>query len=131
MRPYTPYNGLERARIELGQFSPFINPFEVTGDQVPMTTPSPSVQAAAGPMSAVKPILVLAGLAMTGLSAATAYVGVSYGMDKTKKDLQRAIGWTVGVAGVLSGLVRLAGTAAVLFMPTPAPSAPMVMAGRR
>jgi len=51
-------------------------------------------------------------------------------MDKSKKDLQRAIGWTVGVAGVLSGLVRLAGTTAALLIPAPT-SAPMVMAGRR
>lgn len=131
MRPFTPYNRtIERARIGLGQFSPFINPFEVTGDQTPTTTPSPSVQAGPGPISSVKPILVLGGLAMTALSAATAYVGVSYGMDKSKKDLQRAIGWTVGVVGALSGLVRLGGTAAVLFMPEDLPR-PMVMAGRR
>jgi len=130
MRPFTPYNRtIEPARIGLGQFSPFINPFEVTGDQTPTTTPSPSVQAA-GPASAIKPIVVLTGLMLTGLSAATAYVGMSYGMDKSKKDLQRAIGWTVGVAGVLTGLVRLAGTTAALLIPAPT-SAPMVMAGRR
>jgi hypothetical protein len=131
MRPYTPYNRtIEAARIGLGQFSPFINPFEVTGEQVPRTTPSPSGQTAAGPGSSIKPILVLGGLAMAGLSAATAYVGVSYGMDKTKKDLQRAIGWTVGVVGALSGLARLIGTAAVLLIPTDLPG-PTVMAGRR
>lgn len=130
MRPFTPYNRtIERARIGLGQFSPFINPFEVTGDQTPTTAPSPSMQAA-GPGSAIKPIVVLTGLMLTGLSAATAYVGVSYGMDKSKKDLQRAIGWTVGVAGVLSGLVRLAGTAIAMFVPAPT-SGPTVMAGRR
>lgn len=129
MNPFTPYNRtLEPARIGLGQFSPFINPFEVTGDQAPKTTPPPTGPGA-GPVASLKPVIVLTGLALTALSAATAYVGVSYGMDKTKKDLKRAIGWTVGVAGVLSGLVRLAGTAAVLLVPAPA-STPMTMAGR-
>lgn len=132
MRPYTPYNRMiGQARIELGQFSPFINPFEVTGDQAPMTTPpAPSGSAIVGPAASLKPVMVLTGLAMAGLSAATAYVGVAYGMDKTKKDLQRAIGWTVGVAGALTGLVRLAATTALMFMPMPV-SGPTVMAGRR
>lgn len=120
MIPYKPFT---RARIELGQFSPFINPMEVTGDQTPMTPPASTAPAAP---KDIKPILVLTGLAMTGLSAATAYVGISYGMEKNKSDLKRAVGWTVGVLGALSGVVRLIGTAAVLFMSTPAP-----MAGRR
>jgi hypothetical protein len=132
MRPYTPYNrAIEPARIGLGQFSPFINPFEVTGDQAPTTASRPpSGSAIVGPGPSIKPAMVLGGLAMAGLSAATAYVGVSYGMDKTKKKLQRAVGWTVGVAGALAGIVRLAATTAILFMPAPT-SAPTVMAGRR
>lgn len=65
---------------------------------------------------------------MAALSAATAYVGMSYGMDKGKKDLQRAVGWTVGVVGALSGLARLATTTAVIFMDVPEPS--RVLAGR-
>lgn len=131
MRPFTPYNRtIDQARIGLGQFSPFINPFEVTGDQSPMTTPAPTGPGGSIPSGSLKPIVVLTGLALTGLSAATAYVGISYGMDKTKKDLKRALGWTVGVAGVLSGLVRLAGTAAVLFV-SPRQSVPVTMAGRR
>lgn len=132
MRPYTPVpRRIEQARIGLGQFSSFINPFEVTGDQVPTTTPPvPSGSPIMGPAPSFKPVLILSGLAMAGLSAATAYVGIAYGMDKTKKDLQRAIGWTVGVAGALAGLVRLAGTTALLFIPTPT-SGPTIMAGRR
>lgn len=105
------------ARIGLGQFSPFINPFEVTGESSPVTPPAPT-PSTKGPESAVKTAMVLGGLAMAGLSAATAYVGISYGMDKGKKDLQRALGWTVGVIGALSGLVRLVGTTALLLVPS-------------
>jgi hypothetical protein len=102
----------------LGQFSPFINPFEVTGEAAPTTPPAPTV-AAKGPEDVVKSVKVLTNLALTGLSAATAYVGISYGLDKGKKDLQRALGWTVGVVGALSSLVRLARTTALLFVPVP------------
>lgn len=112
------YRPIATARIGLGQFSPFINPFEVTGETAPTTPPSPSTPSRKGPEEVVKTTIVLTKLALTGLSAATAYVGISYGMDDGKKDLQRAIGWTVGVIGALSGLVRLASTTAILFVPT-------------
>jgi hypothetical protein len=117
-----PFKPFLRARIELGQFSPFVNPMEITGDQTPTTPPSPST----GLKNPVKPVLVLTGLALTGISAATAYVGISYGMEKGRSDIKRALGWTVGVLGALSGLVRLVGTGAMLFMPEPG-----TMAGRR
>lgn len=117
------YRPIEQARITLGQFSPFIDPAGVTGLTTPTTPPS------AAPAGPLKTTIVLAGMAMTALSAATAYVGVSYGMDKGKKNLQRAIGWTVGVVGALSGVARLATTAGVLFMNVPVPSRPL--AGRK
>lgn len=117
------YRPIEQARISLGQFSAFIDPVGVTGDSTPTTPPSP------GPEQAVKTGVVIAGLGMTILSAATAYVGVSYGMDKHKKDLQRAIGWTVGVVGALSGLARLAGTVGMLFIDVPVNKRPL--AGRK
>lgn len=124
MRPFSQsYRPVERTRISLGQFSPFINPFEVTGESTPMTPPSATP--APGPY---KTGIILGGLAMTALSAATAYVGISYGMDKHKKDLQRALGWTVGVIGALSGLVRMAVTTGVMFMDVPAPR---TLAGRK
>lgn len=110
------YKPIQRTRIELGQFSPFINPMEITGDQTPMTTPSPSAPAS-GAQSPTKAVLVATSLLMTGISAATAYVGVSYGMEKGRSDVKRALGWTVGVLGALSGLVRFVGTGALLFMP--------------
>lgn len=119
------YRPIAQARIGLGQFSPFINPFEVTGESAPTTISPPSAMPAQGPGDVVKPIAVLTGLALTGLSAATAYVGVSYGLDRSKKDLQRVLGWTVGVVGALSGLVRLVGTTALMFIPS------RDMAGRR
>lgn len=62
---------------------------------------------------ATKPLFVLSGLALTALSAATAYVAISYGMQKNITPVQKALGWTIGVVGVISGLVRLAGTTAV------------------
>jgi hypothetical protein len=117
------YRPIEQARITLGQFSPFIDPVGVTGDLTPMTPPS------AAPAGPVKTAVVLAGVAMTALSAATAYVGMSYGLDKRNKNLQRALGWTVGVVGALSGLARLATTTAVLFMDVPTSSRPL--AGRK
>lgn len=120
MRPFTQsYRPIMPARIGLGQFSPFINPFDVTGESAPTTPPAQPAAASSvkGPESVIKTTAVLTGLALTGLSAATAYVGISYGMDEGKKDMQRALGWTVGVIGALSGLVRLAGTTALLFMP--------------
>lgn len=70
------------------------------------------------PPSVSRPVTVLTGLALTGLSAATAYVGINYGMNKKNTDLQRALGWTVGVIGVMSGLVRMVGTA-VLALSSP------------
>jgi len=120
----TPWKPIAPARIELGQFSPFVNPMEVTGDQTP-TTPPQSLAPAQKP--SIKPIAVLTGLAMTGISAATAYVGISYGMEKGRSDMKRALGWTVGVLGALSGLVRLVGTGAMLFMKEPDGT----LAGRR
>lgn len=103
---------------QLGQFSSFVNPFEVTGETTPMTPPSAAPSPAAQDLGIIKPVAVLTGLALTGLSAATAYVGIDYGTDKKNSDLKRALGWTVGVIGALSGLVRLAGTTALLFIPT-------------
>lgn len=112
------YRPIATARIGLGQFSPFINPFEVTGETAPTTPPSPSTPSRKGPEEVVKTVSVLRGLALTGLSVATAYVGISYGMDKGKKDLQRAVGWTVGVIGALSGLGRLVSTMALMVIQT-------------
>jgi hypothetical protein len=63
-------------------------------------------------------VTVLTGLALTGLSAATAYVGINYGMNKKNTDFQRALGWTVGVIGVMSGLVRLVGTGVLALSDT-------------
>lgn len=107
------------ARIELGQFSPFVNPMEITGSDTPTTPPSNSSSPSSGPKIPVKPILVITGLALSGISAATAYVGISYGMEKGRSDVKRALGWTVGVLRALSGLVRLVGTGAALLMPEP------------
>lgn len=67
--------------------------------------------------SVSKPAAVITGLALTGLSAAIAYVGISYGMEKKNSDFKRALGWTVGVLGVIQGLGRLVGTAALAFTP--------------
>jgi hypothetical protein len=85
------------------------------GQAVTPALPSPAPLV---PPSVTKPVTVLTGLALTGLSAATAYVGINYGMNKKNTDLQRAVGWTVGVIGVMSGLVRLAGTAILALMPS-------------
>ena len=124
MNAYRPIQGMR-----LGQFSAYINPFEVTGDQTPMTPPSPG----APPPNPVKTVMVLSGLGATALSAATAYVGVKYGMNKGNKDFQRALGWTVGVVGALSGIVRLIGTGALLLVPaSPVPAQQTTtMAGKR
>lgn len=96
-------------RRHLGQLSPFIAPGEAV---VPTTAPSPTTP------SMAKPIAVVAGLGLTALSAASAYVGINYGMDKKNTGLQRALGWTVGVIGVMSGIARLFGTALIAFTPT-------------
>lgn len=79
---------------------------------------APAVVPTVAPPSVSKPAAVLTGIALTGLSAATAYVGINYGMNKRNTDIQRALGWTVGVIGVMSGLVRLAGTAILALAPS-------------
>lgn len=110
---------IQQARIGLGQFSSFVNPFEVTGDATPTTPPTPTETPAVAPAQGpAKTLLVLTGLALTGLSAATAYVGINYGTERKNTDLQRALGWTVGVIGVMSGLVRLAGTTVLALTPS-------------
>lgn len=142
MRPFLqPYSPIERARIGLGQFSPFINPFEVTGESptpaVPPTSALPSVQDAAAIAKAaggiVKTTVVLTGLGLTLLSAATAYVGISFGLDKKQTNVERALGWTVGVVGALSGVTRLGTTLGALFISAPDLPAPSnrVLAGRK
>lgn len=113
MRPLSPsYRAIAPARIGLGQFAPFINPFEVTGDPTPTTSgvPAPNASGATS-----KPVAVLTGLMLTGLSAATAYIGISYGQEKNRKNIQRAIGWTVGVVSVFVGIGRLGSTMTKLF----------------
>lgn len=105
MRPFAPsYRAIAPARIGLGQFAPFINPFEVTGDPTPTTPGSPA------PAATGKPVAVLTGLMLTGLSAATAYIGISYGQEKNRKNIQRAIGWTVGLISIFVGLDRFGNT---------------------
>lgn len=109
------YRPIGLARIELGQFSPYIDPVQVTGDSTPTTPPS------AGPLDkAFKTGVILGGVALLAFSAATAYVGISYGKDKRQTNIERAVGWTVGVGGVLYGLNALARTAGRLVAPTPA-----------
>lgn len=113
-----------QARIGLGQFSPFISPFDVmapaNGGPVPPVEPAPAAPIAGqedGLASAMKTTAVLSGLALTGLSVATAYVGISFGSQKTAKTLDQIAGWTVGVIGAMSGLVRLIGTGVIMFSP--------------
>jgi hypothetical protein len=86
------------------------------GQVVPAPVAAPAA-AASGP-GVMKPAAVLTGLALTGLAAATAYVGINYGMDKKNTDFQRALGWTIGVVSAIQGLGRLAGTAVLAFMPS-------------
>lgn len=75
---------------------------------------------------ATKTVAVLSGIALTGISAATAYIGISYGMEKNRKTVQKILGWTVGVLGAISGIARLTGTVAELFTP----AAPLAGTGR-
>ncbi len=65
----------------------------------------------------VKTVSGLMGTALIALSAATAWVGIRTGM-KEKGSLFGVTGWVVGVAGVLSGLFELVGTANILMKPT-------------
>lgn len=106
---------IRQSRISLGNFSSFINPFSITGDTIPTTPPGSTPSDG---KDLVKPVAVLTALALTGLSAATAYVGISYGLDSKKKTFQRAVGWTVGVVGAMSSLVRLMGTVALILIPS-------------
>ncbi len=112
-----PYRPIARARIELGQFAPFVSPGEITGDKAPTTPPQTTAPAAVKP--GLKTMVVLTGLAMTGISAATAYVGIQYGMEKGRSEGQRALGWTVGVIAALGGLVRLVATGALAMKAPP------------
>ena len=125
MRTYTPqpYRPLLQSRIGLGQFSPFISPFDAmapaNGGPVPPTEAPAPAQATQedGLATAMKTTAVFTGLALTGLSAATAYVGIAFGSQKNAKPFDQIAGWTVGVIGALSGLVRLVGTGVVMFAP--------------
>lgn len=111
---------IQQGRIGLGQFTSFLAPMDAEGPAIPPApvTAPPAAPAVAAPRTGpTKTMAVITGLALTGLSAATAYVGISYGMDKDNTNIQRAVGWTVGVVGVLSGLVRLAGTTILAAVP--------------
>lgn len=127
MRIYTPqpYQPIRQSRIGLGQFSPFISPFDVmapaNGGPVlpaaaPAAAPAPQAQED-GLAAAMKTTAVFSGLALTGLSAATAYVGISFGSQKNAKTFDQIAGWTIGVIGAMSGLVRLVGTGVIIFSP--------------
>lgn len=99
-RPITP------VRLKLGQMSPF-------DDMIA----APNASGNGVSANTVKTVGVLSGLALTGLSAATAYIGISYGTEKNRKAFQRVLGWTVGVLGAVSGIGRLAATVAILATP--------------
>ena len=82
------------------------------GQQAPPPVVAPNVTA--GTVKAVSGVM---GVALVTLSAATAWVGIRTGM-KEKGSLFGITAWVVGVAGVLSGLFELVGTANILMKPS-------------
>ncbi len=64
----------------------------------------------------VKTVSGVMGAALVTLSAATAWVGIRTGM-KEKGSFFGVAAWVVGVAGVLSGVFELIGTANILMKP--------------
>lgn len=109
MRNYVarPYRPMPYPRLKLGQTSAFDD----------MISPSNGVENQVVGANTIKTVGILSGLALTGLSAATAYVAISYGMEKNRKTFQKILGWTVGVLGAVSGLARLASTGALIMTP--------------